>query len=148
MSLHCRAITALEEAAALDGAAGLPAEVWRGRLLCGLVASAVCDDDGALAFSSADAVARLPSDEADALCLEVGATLDRISPSYTRPGIKLWTDALTKGASHTSNFSSLYSLAHSECPTAYFGLPLRDLTDGHWMCFRAAHQIIEAKRNQ
>ena len=59
IALHCRALTSLEEAAALDGAAGLPAGAWRPRLLCGLVASAVCDADGALAFSSADAVARL-----------------------------------------------------------------------------------------
>ena len=143
--LYCRALTVLEEAVAADAATGLPPGAWRSRFLCGLVASAVWSG-GEPAFSSADGVARLPSTEADALCAEVDATLARISPSYTRTGLAEWMAALKKGAEHGSNFSLLHALAHNDCPSKFFGMPLKDLTDGHWMCFRAAHRVIEARR--
>lgn len=146
IALTCRALTALEEAAAFDAANSLPPGAWGSRVSCALVAASVWAGD-VRAFSCADGVASLPAPVADALCREVNAILDRISPSYSRPGAGEWIAALAKGAEHPENFWIMRALAYEDSPTSYFGVPLRDMTDGQWMCFRASRIVAEKQKS-
>jgi hypothetical protein len=147
--LHIRALTGLETQAVIDAA---ESNLWRG-----LVAASLMTDDGP-AFSSPDLVGCMASHLFDAMSAEVRLALDTVSPTYVLSDLAEWERALIAGARHPSNRWTVREMANCvavslgpsqafchERPDRYFGLPVRELTDGHLMAYRAARAAVEMK---
>lgn len=149
--LEVRALRPLEEAALYDVVSALEHEESRPRALVAEVVAAALWTPRGPAFSSGEGVGALYDDEADELAAAVLSTLDVISPSYRTADAKAWDDVLAEGARAPANISP--ALALGGCvevgwratprPDLYFGLPLRELTDGQWMAFRAARAFVQ-----
>jgi hypothetical protein len=148
IALHVRALTGLETQAVIDTGANL----WRG-----LVAASLMTDDGP-AFLTPDLVGHMPSHLFDAMSADVRLALDTVSPTYVLSDVAAWHAELIKGAKHPSNWYLVREMANCvdvslgpgqafihERPDRYFGLPVRELTDGHLMAYRAARAATETK---
>lgn len=154
--LLVRALSGAEEAEALDLAADGPEEMRASRAELEILARVLWTPSGP-AFDDVSMLGRLPESEVATLAREAFAALNRIAPRYGRADLGAWKLALEKGARHPSNFSMV--LAMAECwdpvpltkarlphPERYWGVPVRELLDGHWMIFRAAHAALETLR--
>lgn len=83
----------------------------------------------------------------------VFASLCRISPSYRLADVDAWDRALREGAAlHLSTVVAMGSCREAvgnrivEAPEKFFGVHRGALLDGHWMAFRAAQHVYEARR--
>lgn len=154
--LLVRALSPAEEGEALDVAADGPAELRALRQELEVLARCLHTPSGP-AFDGPEMLGRLPESEVAQLAREAFAVLNRIAPVYGRVSLDPWKLALERGARHPSNFST--TLAMAECwdlvpltkarlprPDRYWGVPVRDLLDGHWMAFRAASAALESLR--
>lgn len=147
--LDVRALRPLEEAALIDTVAAQPEAARAGAFAAQLVAATLWTPKG-LAFPSAEAVGQLYSDEADALASAVLAALEVVSPSYRSGDEEAWRLWLGQGARHISNLALTFRLGGcvevgwraSPRPDWFFGMPIGDLTDGQWMAFRAASEVV------
>lgn len=153
--LLARAPSGAEEWAALDAAAEAPPEVRGSIAQLEVLARCLYTPTGP-AFSSAEEVGRLEEGDVAELAGEVASALDRIAPSYTRSDYQIWAEALEKGARHWSNVGTTVAMA--SCvdlgmggrvprPDRYWGVPVCQLLDGHWMIFRAAQRAAESLKH-
>lgn len=151
------ALSAIEVAETLDAASGLTGEAHTDAVLCGLTARAL-RANGKQVFRSSDDVQQLPDTEMQSLVAEVANTLSRISPSYRVSHVGLWREALVEGARDTAHASLVRGLGGAydiaggidkpriiERPERYFGVPTRELLDGHWMAYHAARAVYEER---
>ncbi len=89
---------------------------------------------------------------------EVRLALDTVSPTYVLSDVAEWHRVLVAGARHPTNWWTVREMANCvdvslgpgqafahERPDRYFGLPVRELTDGHLMAYRAARAATETK---
>lgn len=152
--LICQAPTSLEEGLAFDAADLAPEEIRSSRAKLEILGRALWTPTGP-AFGSAADVGRLLDAEVDALAEEVAGILDRIAPTYARSNAAAWVDVLERGALHGSNIGDAMTLAAcvdehqrgtTPRPDRFWGLPLRELLDGHWMAFRAARRAADKLR--
>lgn len=149
VALEVRALRPLEEAAAVDEAAQVSVERRTDLLEAGLVVAALWTLGGP-AFRSAADLGLLFADEAAALARTTLAALGIVSPSYRRSDAAAWGRALREGAQHPTNLGLTARLGgcvevgwrFSPRPDWFFGLPLGELTDGQWMAFRAAREVV------
>lgn len=100
-------------------------------------------------------VADLPEPEFAALRRAVSGALDTISPMYGRADVNAWRATLVEGLKHPSNhvirraLGGAYDIAGGarariiERPERFFGMPQREMTDGHWILYRAARALFE-----
>lgn len=159
MALRVRAVSGLDEAAIADAAEGA-GPTWASRVSAELISRALFTDDGP-AFATAADVGALMDFEATALARDVRAVLDVISPTYARCDVGAWAAALKQGAHATANWAETLALGGCvdisygfgtgrliERPDRYFGVPLADMTDGQWMVYRAAVDIVEGLRGK
>jgi hypothetical protein len=159
--LFVRALRAADEAAAIDAGLAAPLEELRiSRALRELLARCVWTRGG-LAFASAEALGNLPAARLQALASEALDALARISPTYARSKWEAWHRRLELGAQHPSNFHDAAAVAScvdmipagwgggggfTARPDRYWGLPVGELLDGHWMVWSAARAVIGKRR--
>lgn len=108
------------------------------------------------AFSSPEEVGLLDGGELDAVAGAVGEVLCAIAPTYARSDVDAWARVLETGAAHPSTVSDAISLAGCvdvtpgggvvARPDRYWGCPVGELLDGHWMVWRAARAAVERLR--
>jgi len=150
-----RALTPLEDAETIDRAWASPEGERIGRLEEGLICACLYEGDrrafdGGLQL--ADLLDELEFARVRAVVLPA---LYCVSPSYRRSDAAAWFAQLCIGAAHWSNQQLAVPLA--QCvdsgyrgtwprPERYFGGTVADLTDGQWMAFRAAYQVIVKAR--
>ncbi len=136
--------------AAVMGLAGLQDRAF----LRNLVAAALWTPDGP-AFSSSDAAGMLSTVELVQLGQQVAEALCVCSPMYVGSDVAAWEKALEEGA--RGNPHELVALAGcvdigfatvTPRPDRYWGVPLNELLDGHWMVFRAARAVAEKLRKK
>jgi hypothetical protein len=149
--LDVRALRPLEEAQLLDAVAAVtPVEAQPGAFLAHMVAAALWTPSGR-AFPGPGAVGELLyGDEAEEIGSAVLAAIDIVSPSYRRGDAEAWRKLLLEGARHHTNITTTIALGGcvevgwrvSVRPDWFFGMPLGEITDGHWMAFRAAREIV------
>lgn len=111
--------------------------------------------DGELAFASGYEAGLLRQDEIDELHSGIRAAFDVCCPMYgSRFDVDEWIQHLKQGAAEsrfagplaccvdyiTSPASAPFPI---DRPERYWGLPVCDLLDGHWMAFRAARALVE-----
>lgn len=114
---------------------------------------------GVRVFCSHEDVLALPESELLALSVDVLAALGEICPLYQSLGTDAWTSLharLCEGARHPSNFTASTALGRCfesagmsgrlvERPDWYWGVPLCDMLDGHWMVYRACRAVYESQ---
>jgi len=155
LSLDVRPITAAAEAEAVD-LAGEEVEELRESRLQREILSRVLWLAGRPAFLSPDEVGLLDGAALAAVLADVGEALAIIAPTYARSNVDAWSRALERGAMHLSNVSATVALAScvdvtpaggiTPRPDRYWGCPVGELLDGHWMVWRAARAAVERVR--
>jgi hypothetical protein len=149
-----RAVPAMALALADDAgrrAAGGVDELQSARA-AGEVLSLVLYTTQGRAFPTAAALGRLDGAELAELARDAFAALAEVCPTYARSNTDRWSEVLRDGAGHPSNL--LEAVALGSCvdvgpagggiprPDRYWGVPLRELCDGHWLAFRAARDVL------
>lgn len=109
--------------------------------------------DGVPAFANAEALGSLPVTLANALVNATHDALEVCSPLYGRSDGGAWHRVLTDGARAAMDVVSALGGCvddgperTTERPDRYFGVPLCALTDGQWMAYRAAREVLEGLR--
>ncbi len=120
-----------------------------------VIAECLHSRSGGRVFASEDEVAELYQPELAALATAVLEALDIICPRSGRSDRKAWEDRLLEGARHPSNTMLVSAL--SGCadplitpkgvhwmphPERYWGVPVCQLLDGHWLAFEAAMAAV------
>jgi hypothetical protein len=159
IALRVRAVSGLDEAAVADAAEGA-GPTGASRAAAELISRALFTSDGP-AFATAADVGVLMDFEAVALARDVRAVLDVISPTYARCDVGAWASILKKGAHAAMNWAETLALGGCvdiaygfstgrliERPDRYFGVPLAEMTDGQWMVYRAALDVVEGLRGK
>lgn len=154
--LTARAVPAREEWAAEDAAASEEVEELRPSLLQRQILWRVLRLGDGPAFASPDEVGALDGAALASLVADVGAALWRIAPTYARSDVEAWARVLERGAAHPSNVADAVALASCVDMTPgggvvprldrYWGCPVVELLDGHWMVWRAARTAVERIR--
>jgi len=141
-ALYAQALTSLELAEAQDQDAHEAA----------VIAAALVDRRGARLVSKADLLLLTDREFGD-LRAAVFSSLCRISPSYRLSDADAWDRVLREGANqHLGTVVAMGSCREAvgnrivEAPEKYFGVHRGALLDGHWMAFRAAQHVYEARR--
>jgi hypothetical protein len=147
--LSVKAMASHEVYGFIDGAKDIPTSVVCASLLA----------DGEQAFSSPSEVFRMHKEEVDTLYGEVAEALASISPLYASIDHAAWMAVLKEGAIHSTNAATAWAM--SECvdtavgasgtirtnrPDRYYGIPVREMTDGHRLAFSAAREAIDELR--
>jgi len=142
VALAVRALSAVEVADAADADA----------VDAALVAAALVDARGRQVVSEGDLL-HLTEREFAGVRSAVLEALARISPSYRLSDYEAWDRVLREGASqHMGIVVAMGSCREAvgdrlvEAPEKYFGVARGALLDGHWMAFRAAQHVYEARR--
>ncbi|MGK3981310.1 hypothetical protein WMF38_57465 [Sorangium sp. So ce118] len=159
VALRVRAISSLDEAAIADAAENAGPNAGS-RAAAELLVRALLTDHGPAFASSAD-VGALMDFEAMSLAREVRSVLDVISPTYARSDVGAWAATLKKGAYAGVNWAETLAIGgcvdyafgfgvgrFTERPDRYFGMPLAEMTDGQWMAYRAALDIVEGLKKK
>ena len=151
--LIVRAIPAMAELLARDAghAAGGDVEQLQGVLAAREVLSLVLHTPAGRPFPSSAAMRGLDEHELAQLTRAAYDALADIAPTCARSNGKVWREQLLLGAKHDSNISEAGALA--TCvdltpeksvprPDRYWGVPLIQLLDGHWMAYQAARDAL------
>ena len=142
--LSVRGLLGSELAAAIDECADVtPAAVQRSTVTAGIISRALLADGRP--FLTASDVADLPDSEAKRLRAAVMPALDIVSPMWARCDLPAWTAAICEGAHHGSNVLASAIVGATDKPERYFGLLLNEMTDGHWIAYRAVRLLHEKK---
>lgn len=112
------------------------------------LAIALHDESGPV-FGSADAVREVPETTVRQMRVALQDAWNRCAPDYSgRFDVAAWGVALEKGAEANPNVTLTLGASLDvqtqhvvERPDWWFSVPLRDLTDGQWMAFRAAARV-------
>lgn len=160
VELRVQALTSVELAAAEDAAADIGDDGTRASVTARhILAACVTLDNGSPAFTDAAAVGMLTDREVGGLMAAVDPVLQGCSPTYSTSDARAWHRALRDGAAANWHVAS----ALGQCvdvaygwsamrimprPDRYFGLPQHALTDGQWMAFRAARELVEETRKK
>lgn len=133
-----------------DELTGVPEDMRDAQLTADLIAASLTVD-GSPAFVDGAAVARvLDEREVRRLGAHVFNALARCSPTYATSDTVAWLAALQRGAEQNpSDAASMHACVDQggiPRPDRYWGIPARDLLDGHWLCWRAARAVFEKKR--
>lgn len=156
VALGCRApLTRAYLEATRLGNADLASRLLSGRALIASTLTA----DGDLAFSSAEAVGQLYSDEALAIEQELRAALRIIAPIAGFSDWQAWTDRLTAGAKDLDNHGLFMAMAGTVEPVAgfrevvflphperYYGKAVALLTDGQLWAYGAVAAEVKARK--
>ncbi len=155
------AVTSLELGEAFAWAEDASPEIVSSRVPQAIVAAALRLTDGRRAFDSPDDVGALDDAELRAVGAVVMASLSRISPTIARSTRDAWVDVLAKGARHGSNMLTAMALGGSADvslgfgnsvvsprPDRFFGIPMCELTDGHWFAWMAARKVVDRAQSE
>lgn len=156
MPLFARALSAPEMAWVSEGAKA--GGGWSKRLLC----LALRQGDGSAVFASEAEVGALDELDATSLVNAVEEALSICGPTRLTAERNAWHVALCEGAKHSANWQDAYALGGcydvsfgfgkgaihvTDHPEWWFGVPQREMIDGHWMAYRAAVAVrVEADR--
>lgn len=159
VQLSVRALSSLELGVLTDEAQDVNDSERTSAVSCGVIAHAIMAN-GQKVFADGSEVASVLSEpECDELAAHVFKALEVISPTYARSDSDAWHEVLKKGA--RANFSTAIALGGSvdfaigaatgrvvDRPDRYFGLPLAELVDAHWMVYRAARDFVNDLRGK
>lgn len=158
-----RAITGTELFGARDQADTEP-EPLRDRVMVAQLIALSLVQGGAPVFTSPAELGQLDEDDYLAVASVVLPAVATISPVYGLSDTAAWESRLVAGAQHRSNQvaaaaladcrerrtlirvrnkARCYQITTTDRPDRYYGLPLGQLTDGHWLCYRAACRAHE-----
>lgn len=131
---------------------------WSKRLLC----LALRERDGSQVFGSDIEAGALDELDAVALVNAVEEALAICGPTRLTSLRNDWHVALCEGARHPANWQDAYALGGcydisfgfgkgafhvTDHPEWWFGVPQREMIDGHWMAYRAAVAVrVEADK--
>lgn len=114
--------------------------------------------DGEPVFQSLDEFSSFYGNDLDTLHDLASAALDRVSPTYAFSQVSAWHEFLVEGLRNRREaWCTVHALGNSidvtplgtvvERPDRFFGVPLNQLVDAHWIAFRAARSLVtEASR--
>lgn len=153
--LFVRPVPALAEALARDAAELLDVEQLRHRAVAQEILALVLHTRRGPAVTNPADLEELDEPEVRRLVREVTWALADCAPTYGRSNVAAWRTALRAGAAHPSNLAEANVLA--SCidegfativprPDRYWGVPLRELLDGHWMAYRAARDALKDQK--
>ncbi len=155
--LSVQGLRSSEICEANDDAEAIPLSLRQSYATAGIVARALLAD-GKPAFTSAADVLDMPDAIASQLMRYALNGIGTVSPVYGWMDYDAWNAALCAGAKHPSNYTAAKALGHCyhvayglkhtrvlEMPELYFGMPRNELTDGHWMVYRAARTVLEER---
>lgn len=156
MALFVRALSSPEMAWVKDSAA--MGSSWSKRLL----AMALRQADGTPVFGSEHDAGALDEHDAGALVNAVENALSICGPTRLTVSRNEWHTVLCEGAKHPANWQDAYALGGcydvsfgfgkgaihiTDHPEWWFGIPQREMIDGHWMAYRAAVAVrVEADK--
>lgn len=139
LPLFCRAPTPSEWRRAQDGADYVSA----------IVSASLCDVDGRPILSFDEAQLITPSD-ANELSRDLEHALGRCAPTYRRINADAWRAALKTGSEANWDINhalgGCYEIGGSRLidrPDLYWGCPIGELNDGHWLVYRTARARYE-----
>lgn len=156
------AIAGQELREAHDEQGDAPDAVKTSRVSARIIALSLHDATGPV-FASAAEVGQLEEDDFERVAAAVVPAVTSISPAFGVSNIDAWEARLAAGARHPSNWlaaralgccydkrtltipkgkRTYYEQHVTDRPDRYFGMPLGELTDGQWLCFRAAKQAV------
>lgn len=115
--------------------------------------------DGERAFCEPSDVFGLIEEEVRSLFQQVASVFSEISPIYCMIDYDAWLFALLEGSKHPSNLYTAYNMAlcvdnvvgaertitHPR-PDLYYGLPMREITDGQILAYFAGKRAIDEIR--
>ena len=152
--LYVCAIPAMQEALARDAGTFVARdnESLRTSIAAREVLAMILHDPSGRAFPSVAGMMRMDEHELGALAGEAFQVFGAICPSYARSNIAAWKQVLEEGARHPENLAEAAALA--SCidatmggpiprPDRYWGCPVNQLLDGHWMCWNAARDAMK-----
>jgi hypothetical protein len=153
--LHVRAISSSRIAQAIDYGRTLPRGLEDSGASAAVIAASLYHEGGRV-FACGDEVLDLPDTTFNAIASAVVSAMDSICPTYGRCDPNAWHRKLCEGAKDASNAVPTRALGGCydvivagkasrvlEHPDRFFGMPLRDMLDGHWMAYGAARAVIE-----
>ena len=125
------------------------------RVRSSYVALSLTDLLGRRIFSSPDGLDDLDDTEARVLVGEVWRALGRIGPVLGHVDVAAWHTALCEGARAPRNGTAVFALGQCydasysrpvDRPDRYWGVPLCQLTGGHWLAYKAARALYEERQ--
>lgn len=149
VKLSVRSLSAREWSESFDVDSEI--ELVRNGRSCAEVISRALLADNNLAFRTADQVQELPEDSLLPLYAAVIDALDRMGPPRWRRDEGSWLKKVREGAMHVSNATDLFAIGTSydvggstilDRPERYYGISVRDLTDGHWLAYRVCRDVL------
>ena len=147
MALFVRALSSPEMAWVSEGATN--SDSWSRRLL----SLTLRQGDGTALFNQESEVGSIDEIDAVPLVNEVESALSICGPTRLTSSRNDWHVALCEGAKHPANWQDAYALGGcydvsfgfgkgaihvTDHPEWWFGIPQREMIDGHWMAYRAA----------
>lgn len=133
---------------ALHARALHPVELYSARSMGGdlfLVSQALCTESGAPLLTIEQA-GNIDSAEFARLYGSVIHTLGQICPSYATSDVAAWRALLKRGA---RSFPSVcWMMGGADGVGSYFGLPGRQVLDGHIMAFQAGREVFEEMKRR
>jgi hypothetical protein len=115
-----------------------------------LIAASVIDGKGTRLLNRSS-IGKLSPREFDLLWMSVRAALTTAFPSLGLTDLAAWRPVLSQGANDPSNLVLTHALGGcvdfgfggiSERPDRFFGVPLNQLVDAHWLAFWAAREAF------
>jgi hypothetical protein len=135
--LTVQGLRGVEEAAALDAIEGIEnEEVKYSTVAAELISKSLLTPRGPAFLCAAD-VMLLTDIEMRALWQKVRESLNIISPTYANANILAWKTYLRDGVSSHGNIVESFKMS-AVSAYEYYGIPLRELTDGQIIVFEAA----------
>lgn len=156
VALYVRAIHPREASLAIDSAGALHKRIADSAIAAELIAKTILTESGERLFASVSDLDELPDVEFTALSKAVVKELDRVCPMLGRIDQAKWHAALCRGARHITNASDRMALSQCydvveygrfqrivERPDRFYGVPMREMLYGHWLCYHAARALFE-----
>lgn len=156
VQLFARALSAPETAWVAEAAS--IGSGWTSRLL----SLSLRQEDGSPMFARESEVGCLDENDLGGLVNAVQEALAIMSPTRLTADRNAWHVVLCEGAKHPANWQDAYALGGcvdvsfgfgkgaihiTDHPEWWYGVPQREMIDGHWMAFRAAVAVrIETDR--
>lgn len=159
IELFVRGLRGIEEAAAVDLAE--ESHIDEARMSLGtsaLIATSLCDSSGGLCFSSnRGPMLALSEDEFRDLLIVVTEALRIVSPTYHRINFNSWSLKLRNGAKSPPNQKEAVKMSYCVDygikgmlyrPDRYFGMPMKDITDGQMIAYESGVAAIKELRGE
>jgi hypothetical protein len=147
IQLFVQGLRGVEEAAALDAVEGIANEEAKySSLAAELIQKSLLTSRGP-AFYSVNDVLKLKEYSLKPLWVAVRKALGIVSPTYSNANVIQWKFFLKEGASSHGNIVEAMKMSSCDAQE-YYGLPMREVTDGQLIVFEAARDYFNERRGE